>query len=491
MPDLLRFRFIDGPKSGETIEIREHDTLLFGRAEECDVRLPADDPTASRLHFLLEANPPVARVKDLGSLAGTVINGIKHGGRESHESPEKGGQRSYPEVALSDGDELRIGAHVIRVEVEIDSSCGRCGKQIPSSELEASRWTGGGLMCPECQVDLAEGTGPPSNLPKCANCGGAFPEDLHRVLGGGELCPACAPKEDVDLVALLMKELLAWSAAAEEPVPDIADYEVESTLGMGGFGAVYLARNRLTGERVALKVMLARVAVDEQARKRFLREMEMHRDLDHPNILKITDFGSAGSTFYFTSEYCDAGSVKDLMIRNGGKLAIEQATPIIAQALEGLAFAHNAGRVHRDIKPDNLLLKSGGGQLTVLVGDLGLTKSFDEAGFTGITHTEEVIGDWRYAPREQAIIFKGLKPPSDVFAIGATIFEMLTGELPRTPLPGQDWFDVVLSTASLRVHDIAPYVPDGVAAVVDKSLQMRPGDRYADAGEMLAAFKQA
>src|SRR5712692_4731887 len=143
MPGKLTLTVTAGAKQGKTFVFDEHDTLLFGRMDDCQVCLP-EDTFVSRHHFILEVNPPDARIRDLGSLHGTYINGQKYGGREKHETPEEGAKRQYPQVDLHDGDEIKVGKTIFRVSVEVAASpaepvcCQHCGKDV-SLEVGSGR----------------------------------------------------------------------------------------------------------------------------------------------------------------------------------------------------------------------------------------------------------------------------------------------------------------------------------------------------------------
>src|SRR5512134_2485117 len=122
MPGTVRLVVTAGPIRGQRFDFAGHDTFLFGRAPDCHARLDASDASASRHHFLLEVNPPLARLRDLGSLNGTRVNGVRRGGRRPGESPEQAAARGGAEVDLHHGDEIRVGATAIRVEVEAPAS---------------------------------------------------------------------------------------------------------------------------------------------------------------------------------------------------------------------------------------------------------------------------------------------------------------------------------------------------------------------------------
>src|SRR5262245_61522737 len=145
-----------GPIRGQRFDFSEHDTFLFGRAVDCHARLAASDASASRHHFLLEVNPPLARLRDLGSLNGTHVNGVRHGGRRADQAPEEAARAGGTDVDLRDGDEIRVGATVIRVSVSAPASCADCGRAIADEEREACEWIDGACLCPTCRRPTLE-----------------------------------------------------------------------------------------------------------------------------------------------------------------------------------------------------------------------------------------------------------------------------------------------------------------------------------------------
>jgi hypothetical protein len=419
MPARVTLTVTAGPLAGRVFSYDRHDTFLFGRSPDCHAELAADDTTASRHHFLLEVNPPRARLRDLGSLNGTHVNGQKHGGRGRQESPEEAARRRLPEVDLRDGDHIRVGATVFEVVIEGHRS---------TAPADASGEGGSGL-----------------------------------------------------------ESLLGVSPAVPMEVPG---YAVGKLIGRGGMGAVYLAKRQEDGSTVALKVMLAQSDVDDAARENFQREIEITRSLRHPRIVSLFDHGSTGSTFYFAMEYCAGGSVADLQRRHPGGLPLTLAVRIALEALEGLAHAHERGFVHRDLKPENLLLADAVGS-GAKVTDFGLAKSFQQAGLSGMTATGAVAGTLYFMPREQLTQFRLLKPVSDVWSMGATLYHMLTGAYPREFRPGEDPLPVILRGGVVPIRARDPRLPERVAAVVDRSVVDAMPERYQTAGEFRAALAGA
>lgn len=411
-----------GPLKGRRFVFEKHDVLLFGRHEECHIRLPDDDRTASRRHFMLEVNPPLAQVRDLGSLHGTWLNGKKIGGREAGQKAHEVAGKQFGQALLSDGDRIRVGRHIMRVQIESD-----------------------GIIEPPLVQE------PPQNI-------------LDRLLK-----------------RLGLREI--------NQLPMLAGYLLEKELGQGGMGIVYLARHRDTGERVALKIMQSQMAVNEQARKIFEREIEVAKSLKHPSIVRLLEAGSVDRLFYFTMQYCDSGTIEQWRQACGGKIPFHDAAPIMRQVLEGLAYVHQKGIIHRDLKPANILLRNTGGVYVAQLADFGLAKGFIEAGLSGLSMTGHFSGTPDFMPKEQLTNFKYLSPAADVFAIAATFYLMLTGEPPRVGKPGDDWLLRVATGKTIPILQREPTLPPAFARAIDHALHPNPNQRFRTAAHMLKGFE--
>jgi hypothetical protein len=441
----------DGPLKGKDFTFADHDTFIFGRMEDCHCCLPSDQQV-SRHHFLLEVNPPDACIRDFGSLNGTWVNGKKIGARAKGETPEQGQKRRYPEVNLKHGDEIKAGQTVLKLKVEagakaaVPTFCRRCGKDV-GEEIGPGRI--GDYICAECRKSIAN-----------------------------------------DPIAELVKMLEGEGEEAEgDALPAIRGYEIKRKLGEGGFGAVYLAEHAKTKNPVAVKIMLSRVAVESDARDKFQKEIRLMQALRHPNLVQLMDNGAAGGAFFFIMEYCEAGSVADLLRRRGGKLDLDEAAPLMLQSLKGLAYIHQKGLVHRDLKPENILLKGQRNGRTAKIADLGFAKNFEEAGFSGMTVTGAYAGTPAFMPREQLTNFKYVKPASDVWSLAATFCVMLTGALPRDFPKGKDPLEAILHGRIIPVQERDRRIPSPMAQMLDRALSNNAKDRFADAVAMLEAMK--
>lgn len=427
MSGKVQLRIKQGKDAGKIFSFTEHDTFVFGRMADCHACIP-DDGQVSRHHFILEANPPQACLRDLGSLNGTLVNKKNFGGRLKGETPEEGGKRQYPEVTLKDGDIIQVGQTSLQVAIE-----------------------------------------KPQNAPE------------HRINPAASDISLLSPG---DLARLIFGEP---GKAADKSKLRIPGYSIREEIGRGGFGAVYRAGRDIGQSVVAIKVMLARVDADDNAVDKFKREVSVTAGLTHPNIVKLLDHGANGAVFYFVMEFCDGGSVADVMQKSGGPLPLIQAKPIMLNALTGLAFAHEKGFVHRDLKPQNILLS---GQ-QVRVSDFGLSKSFQQAGLSGMSMTGGFAGTPYFMPREQITNFKYVKPVTDVWSVAAAFYNMLTGKFPYEFSRGRDPIDVILNEDVIPVRKRDKTIPNKLAEVLDKALAKKAKDRYQTGGEMRAALEKA
>ncbi len=446
MTATVTLRLVKGRLDRTEYMFDERTTCVLGRADDCAPRLPSDKDhrTVSRHHCLLDINPPDARIRDFGSLNGTFVNGKKIGQRKADQTPAEGAALSFPEHDLSDGDEIRLGDTVFRVEI-----------RLPAGQRTLS-------------------------LAWCVKCG----REVGSELGGrsGEyVCVAC--QADPGVMAQRLVDLARGGHGGLAP---IADYTLLRELGRGGMGAVYLARH--AGGEVALKVMLPRVAASTDARARFFREVELTRALRHPNIAALYDAGFADGTFYFTTEYCAGGSLDRLLARRGGRLDAAEAVRLACQVLEGLENAHGQHVVHRDLTPHNILLGEADGSPMAKVGDFGLAKAFDQAGLSGLTRTGAIAGKPGFVPRQQVINFRNVTPAVDVWALAACLYNALTGAHPRDFPRGKDPWQVILQAAPVPIREREPAVGEALASVIDRALREEPEIGYQSAGDLRRAL---
>ena len=341
---------------------------MFGRSERnCHVCLP-DDTSVSRHHFILEVNPPEARLRDLGSRNGTYVNGSKYGGRGSDESRKQAAKREYPQVDLKNGDLIKVGRTLMRVAIQ--------SAHFPTTEHHERR------PSPQKMPIAIEGAN------TCPMCGCDVSTEIPPAGIGDYICAACQERTGGDSAEFVNEWIkkIGGERVNDEP-PTITGYNVTRKLGQGGMGVVYRAKRRRDKKTVAVKLMLSRVAVYADARDSFLREAQVLRELRHPNIVRFLEVGAVASMFYFVMDFCEGGSLADALKRRRNPIRQSQVGQMMRQSLKGLSYAHERGYVHRDLKPANILLHKTERGWVTRIGDFGLAKNFQKAGFSGMTAT--------------------------------------------------------------------------------------------------------
>jgi hypothetical protein len=507
MPAKVTLKVVEGPLTGKEYVFEERATCLVGRGVECEVvQIPDDEPhqVIGRTHCLLDINPPDIRVRDFGSLNGTMVNGKKIGQRQAGQTREQAIQDRFPEYDLKDGDKIGLVHTVFQVGVYVPAYCNDCSLEIPEDKRAAWARGPGVFRCDSCQkrAEAAGKKGPPvKKVPLCGVCGRNVSDEAQAGRDGAIICIACQ-KDPRALLAVL----LGRAMKGDSRLSSIKDYNILRELGRGGMGAVYLATHQGSGRQVALKLMLPSVAALPGAVQKFLREVECTKVLEHRNVVKMHDFGTADGAFFFTLEFCLGGSVDHLMARRGGTLPLKEACEIMLQALDGLEYAHHVdvrvrrrdgtysdekGLVHRDLSPQNILLASAASPTTPKVSDYGLSKAFDAAGLSGQSVTNGTAGKPVFMPRQQVVDFKYSKPEVDVWAAAATLYNMLTGAYPRDFPNAKDVWQTVLNTDAVPIRRRKASIPAKLAEVIDAALVDRPEIQFKSAVELKRALEGA
>jgi serine/threonine-protein kinase len=318
--------------------------------------------------------------------------------------------------------------------------------------------------------ELLDTDGTPEQV--CASCVELLPVVRAR---WRQMCEA---RDELDALFPPMTEAGA-SALAESAggtsFPVIPGYEIEAVLGVGGMGVVFRARHLRLNRVVALKMTLAGAYAGPRERDRFQREAEAVARLQHSNVVQIHDVGESAGRPYFTMEYVAGGSLAQKL--SGLPQPAREAAALVATLAGAIQVAYAAGIVHRDLKPTNVLLAADG---TPKVTDFGLARRLD--GDTGLTGTGTAVGTPSYMAPEQALgPLHAVGPAADVYALGAILYETLTGRPPFRAESAAETVQQVIARDPVPPSRLNHSVPRDLDTICLKCLRKDPGLRYGSA----------
>ena len=253
-------------------------------------------------------------------------------------------------------------------------------------------------------------------------------------------------------------------------------YQIIKSIGEGGMANVYLAYDTILDRNVAVKVLRGDLATDEKFVRRFQREALSASSLSNPNIVEVYDVGEDNGEYYIVMEYVEGKHLKNLL-KKRGKLTVPEVIDIVLQITNGLSVAHDSYIIHRDIKPQNILILDNG---LIKITDFGIAVAMNA---TQLTQTNSVMGSVHYLPPEQAS-GKGATLQSDIYSIGRLMYELLTGKL---PFKGDNAVEIALKHLKEpmpSIRDEIPDIPQSVENIILKATAKNPKNRYADAREM-------
>ena len=267
-----------------------------------------------------------------------------------------------------------------------------------------------------------------------------------------------------------------------------ATYELDQEIGRGGMGIVYRAKDKRLKRFVAIKLLPPELSFRRDIRTRFLREAETAAQLSHPNIVPIYSVDEVGNLVFFVMACIDGDNLAT-KLQKRGPLPIDDVRRWLLEVADALAFAHARGVIHRDIKPDNILLDSIDGR--ALVTDFGIARAASDSGETSrLTATGIAIGTPAYMSPEQASGDRDLDARSDLYSLGATVYHLLAG---RPPYSGPSAVAVVMAHIKEPLPPLSsarPDLPAGLCEIVDRLLAKQPTDRFESPQALLKAVDQ-
>jgi serine/threonine-protein kinase len=486
----VKLNVIQGPHTGREFGLDRHETFFVGRGKNAHFRLGSKDQFFSRLHFLIELNPPRCRITDLNSTNGTFVNG-----------------QQVASADLKSGDLIEGGDTVIRVDFLEDAA--KTSDPTESSidrRVEATKTPAqheGTIPAPlpsplAVLLDSFVASGPKGTadavrsdstkekLPvlPAAQSGQRTPSDPKGV------CPGCGEPPKTRMKGLLCGDCEALAVDLDQTVPG---YRLVKKLGEGGMGVVWLGVSETAGEPRAIKVIKGRGGVGEREAGRFLREAETLQALSHPNIVAFRESGDVCGTLYFAMEFVRGRDATSISRATPGGIPPRRVLTWACALLDALGYAHAKGYVHRDIKPQNLLIGEGraGEPDVVKLADFGLARAYCNSPISGLTFTGDIAGTLFYMAPEQMLNLRATKPSADIYSTGALLVQLLTGkrhyEFPEN-IVGQT--RVLLESEPIPLAKLRPTLPARLCAVVDRSLAREPGDRFESAEAMKHALEE-
>ena len=344
-------------------------------------------------------------------------------------------------------------------------TCSRCGRQVDGQELHG--------LCPACLLLQGVFGQRDETMDRadrhCASCDETLPEDARFCARCGTPAPEVPQSSDDPLRHALEAKLGG-------------QYRVLRLLGRGGMGAVYLARDLTLEREVAIKVV--KPASDTQGMyDRFRREAKTAAKLSHPNIVPLHAFGEVGGMPYFVMGYVRGESLAERM-RRDGKLPEDDTRRILAEVADALDHAHRQGVVHRDVKPDNVLLEDASGR--ALLTDFGIAKTINHS--ETLTQHGSVVGTPHYMSPEQAAGRAGIDGRSDIYSLGVMGYAMLAGRLPFDGNSAADILARHLTQEPPPLRSLVPAISDSTLQAVERCMAKDPARRWQDSRALKATL---
>ena len=267
-----------------------------------------------------------------------------------------------------------------------------------------------------------------------------------------------------------------------------SSYEIGPELGRGGMGIVYRAKDRRLKRTVAIKVLPPELAYRSEIRTRFLREAETAAQLSHPNIVPIYSVDEEGGLVFFVMACVDGVNLAR-RLHDQGRLPVAESRRILKEVGEALAYAHGRGVIHRDIKPDNILLEAETGR--AMMTDFGIARAIQEGGDARLTATGVAIGTPAFMSPEQAAGDREIDGRSDLYSLGVVAYQMLTGELPFSAGSTALMLMKHMTERPVPVDQKRPEVPPDFAATVMTLLEKEPERRFPSASSFVLMLETA
>jgi len=266
----------------------------------------------------------------------------------------------------------------------------------------------------------------------------------------------------------------------------ILNYKIDSLIGKGGMGSVYLASHTQVNRKVAIKSLLPQFMANEEIKQRFKNEASTLAHLQHPNIVGLFDYVENEKGMFLVMEFVEGTPLDEFINNVTGPMPEKRAVPIMKEILTGFSYAHLKGIVHRDIKPGNIIITKNDGAKIL---DFGIARLMGD-GNHNLTKTGTQMGTVFYMSPEQ-VQGKKLDQRSDIYSLGITFYQMLTGINPYSKLTTEyEVFSQIVKEELPAPKDVYPGVPDYLASVIKKAMEKNPNNRFQSCDEFIKAIEE-
>ncbi len=429
-------------------------------------------------------------------------------------------------VELQSGDVITLGnqldfyVDIIETKTAQKKNCLQCGAEFITSKEEQ--------LCFDCRREIAMEMGFDRKIQHSkTNTFAAYRKNdlqvtMECVNGVGRICYNQKEKLKLQPAQKVSKKEEKPQPVQESPKKEvkpiklpgdvIPGYKKLKLIGKGGMGEVYLVKERKTGKELALKRIIPQMAVNPIAIDTFIREAYIHGQLDHKNVAKVYEVAPFENQPYILMEFYKDGTLLDYCIRNQkNPEVLKLLKDALIQILEGLDYLHNLeldvyvkdrydkpihvkGLVHRDLKPENVFVQyDEKGNAVMKIADMGLAKSYELAGLSGVTQGQRIMGSFGFMCRQQTIATIASKPEVDIWAAVASIYYLLTAKVPKPIVPGdtpQEQVDKIMLCKSVPIQMYNPMVPTEFAKVIDRALDDMGPLYYQKARDLINDLKK-
>lgn len=507
---------VEGPHAGRAFAFDQHDTFFVGRSVKAHFSLGQDDRYFSRMHFLVEVNPPMLRLMDLGSRNGTYVNGIRVELADLHHGDRIKAGRTVLEVGIDSDREAEVlvptqpagTAEELATRFEEEWRAGRRPRiedfipamrdsdrnlilrELVLVDLELRLAAGDAVRVEDYLKRFKELTGDPKWLADFVVAECTFRRSREPLLDVAEYDRRFPTLRNHIAGRLFPNrrdaETVLPPDAPHGALPRIPGYQLETELGRGGMGMVYRASDA-ENLPVAIKVISPAVAAGMPAVQRFLREADILRRLNHRHIVRFRALGESAGMLWFAMDLVEGADAAKTVAREG-PFEVRRAVRLMLPVLGALAYAHAGGFVHRDIKPANVLMTNTSAGEEARLADFGLARTYQASRLSGLTVAGALAGTPSFMAPEQVLSLRDVKPPADQYSAAATLYFLLTGHAPYDAADNmQLQFLRILDEDPVPMQERRRGISASLAAAIHRAMARETVDRYPN----VAAFAKA